>query len=653
MRIWSTQRKLLNKLRRRTDTLNPEVRASAVVGDPSPDMAESDSPARRSAEFLEFAQSAGGFGVFELNLATGLIKGTSLFFELIGLECRDMSLRREDWLASIHPEDLEGVVQALSEAVACGGGYETEYRTLTARGEIRWLAGRGQGLLGGEGYDSRAIGTITDITQSGGGVATFDFDLRRNTRICSDNFRELLGIPPATSLEDLNRALSRVHPDDFARVRSAPLETTVADPNYRCEYRVLLDNGAERWIGEKAKVSRSPVGEVERITGALIDISDLKRTKAALGSVEIRLERALRGTQDGLWEIDLLTNVAWYGLRFGELLGYSVEELGSSHEQFMTLIHPEDRERVALALDNHLEHRAVFDLEFRVRHKAGHYEWMRTRGQAERAADGTPLRLAGAMQLVTDRKHAEQASLDAKLAAEAANRAKSSRSEEHTSELQSPMNGVLGMSQILAETSLDNTQREYLDIIRGSAKALLSLINGVLDLSKIEADRLELENVEFDLIHMLYETVAATALQTAAKGIELIVTIEAEVPVMVRADPLRLRQVVLNLLGNAGKFTHEGHISVRVSNRIQPTERAPLTIACTDTRICTPAAHLHRVFKSFSQVDSSTTRHYGGAGLGLSIVKRLAELIGGEVGVRRECVKGSTFWVRIAADVLK
>jgi two-component system, sensor histidine kinase and response regulator len=671
MYSWSSH-KLLNKFRRRSDRPKTAPPTPQAVNAVAPVLADPDTSSRRSAEFLEFAQSAGGFGVFELNLGTGTIRGTSLFFELIGLECRDMSLSREEWLASIHPEDLEGVVDALSNAVASGGGYETEYRTLSANGEVRWLAGRGQVLLGGEGYDSRAIGTITDITerkeledklhyateslniaQTAAGVATFDFDFRRNSRFCSDNFRELLGIPPSTPLDDLNRALSRVHPDDFARVRGAPLETTPTDPYYRCEYRVLLDNGAERWIGEKAKVMRGPAGDVERITGALIDISDLKRTKAALGSVEIRLERALRGTQDGLWEIDLLTNVSWYGLRFNEILGYSVEELGSSHEQFVTLIHPEDRERVGMALDNHLEHRAVYDLEFRVRHKAGHYEWMRARGQAERAADGTPLRLAGAMQLVTDRKLAEQASLDAKLAAEAANRAKSSFLANLSHEIRTPMNGVLGMSQILGETPLDATQREYLDIIRGSAKALLSLINGVLDLSKIEADRLELENVEFDLIHLLYETVAATALQTAAKGIELIVTIEAEVPVMVRADPVRLRQVVLNLLGNAVKFTHEGHITLKVANQLGANNRSSLTIDVTDTGIGIPADRLDRLFKSFSQVDSSTTRHYGGTGLGLSIVKRLAELMRGEVGVRSEVGQGSTFWVRVELDAVK
>jgi two-component system, sensor histidine kinase and response regulator len=628
-------------------------------------------PAGGSAEFLEFAQAAGGFGVFELNVATGKIKGTSLFFELIGLECRDMTLTREEWLASIHPEDLEGVVQALSSAVATCSGYSTEYRTLSDAGQIRWLAGRGQVLMGGDPSATRAIGTITDITerkrledqlhhateslniaQTAAGVATFDFDFRRNSRICSDNFRELLGIPATTKLDDLNGLLAKVHPDDFAIVRSAPLETTAQSPSYHCEYRLLLDDGGERWIGEKARVSRGRTGDIDRIIGAIVDISDLKRTKAELGSVELRLERALRGMQDGLWEVDLLTNISWYGDGFADLLGYTVEELTNSRDHFMSLIHPDDIERVRLNLTNHLKHRTVYDVEGRVKHKAGHYEWIRARGQAERAADGTPLRLAGGMQLITERKQAEQATLDAKLAAEAANRAKSSFLANLSHEIRTPMNGVIGMAQILAETALDNTQREYLDIIRGSAKALLSLLNDVLDLSKIEADRLELENVEFDLIHLLYETVAATALQTAAKGIELIVTIDADVPVQVRADPGRLRQVILNLIGNAVKFTHEGHITLSASARVE-VDRAALTIEVTDTGIGIPPDRLDRLFKSFSQIDSSTTRHYGGTGLGLSIVKRLAELMGGEVGVRSEVGQGSTFWVRVEIDVAK
>jgi two-component system, sensor histidine kinase and response regulator len=665
MRSWSTRSKLLDQTKTRSPTQCLPGPAAAAVGAANRSLSET------SGEFLEFAQAAGGFGVFELSVGTGSIKGTSLFFELIGLECRDLSLTREEWLACVHPEDLEGVVLALSDAIATGSGYETEYRTLTERGEIRWLAGRGQVLLGTEAQDSRVIGTITDITlrkeledklsyateslniaQAAAGVATFDFDFRCNSRICSDNFRELMGLPLATRLDDLNRTLANVHPDDFARVRAAPLHTTRDDPSYRCEYRVLVE-GEERWIGERAKVSRGPSGEIERITGALVDISDLKRTEAALGSVEMRLERALRGSQDGLWEIDLMTNTNWYGDGFSELLGYTREDLPTAREEFLRLVHPEDVERLQASVTSHLEHRTAHDLEFRLRHKAGHYEWIRGRGQAERAADGTPLRVAGAMQIITDRKLAEQASLDAKLAAEAANRAKSSFMANLSHEIRTPMNGVIGMAEILAETKLDSAQREYLDIIRASANALLSLINGVLDLSKIEAEMLELEIVDFDFVSLLYETVAATALQTAAKGIELIVTIEPDVPVKLRADPGRLRQVVLNLIGNAVKFTHEGHITLHTSVRSQTNGRAALTIEVTDTGIGIPPDRLDRLFKTFSQIDSSTTRHYGGTGLGLSIVKRLAELMGGEVGVRSQVGQGSTFWVRVEIEVPK
>ena len=657
MSSWSLRSKLLAQLRahsaNRANSAQPQETGLASA---------------RSLEFLEFAQAAGGFGVFELNLRSGGIQGTPLFFELIGLpKGRELPLTRDVLLATVHPADFEAVVNTLSTAALSGGGYSHEYRTLLIDGTVRWLAGRGQ-VLAEPGVEPRVIGTLTDITerkelesklqdateslniaQQAAGVATFDFDYSGGRRICSDNLFALLAQPSDSSLDDLNKLLEKVHPEDFARVRSAPLQATAEEPDYLCEYRVVYEGG-ERWIGEKGRVVHTSSGEVARIVGALVDITDLKRTKAALDTIESRLERALRGTQDGLWEYDILTNRVWYGFRFADLLGYTLEELTPEPARYVDLIHPEDRDRVRAHMQAHFARQGPYDTEYRIRHKGGHYEWLRARGQAEWAADGTPLRLAGAAQLITHRKLAEQATVEAKLAAEAANRAKSSFLANLSHEIRTPMNGVIGMAQILAETPLDNTQREYLDIIRGSAKALLSLINGVLDLSKIEADRLDLEIVEFDVVHLVYETVAATALTTTAKGIELIVTVDAQVPVMIRSDPGRLRQMVLNLVGNAVKFTHEGHILLHV--RAAPTEegRVDLTIEVTDTGIGIPADRLDRLFRTFSQVDSSTTRHYGGTGLGLSIVKRLAELMGGEAGVRSEMGHGSTFWIRVKTD---
>jgi two-component system sensor histidine kinase/response regulator len=631
-----------------------------------------DTPLRRSSDFLELAQAAGGFGVFDLNLITGDICGTPLFFALIGQPSRELALTREEWVSSIHPEDLEAVVVELGAVIDSGSKYQSEFRTLLMSGEVRWLACRGEILKNADGQPARAIGTITDITerkrleeklsyateslniaQTAAGLATFDFNFGRNSRICSDNYHALLGIAPSAKLDDLDHLLSRVHPEDVARSRAAPLGTTPEEPSYACEYRVMLEGGGHRWIGEKATVIHDRYGKVARITGAIVDISDLKRAEAALDSAEARLERAVRGTQDGLWEIDMVTDTLWFGPHFEEMLGYRVGELTDSRESYRAMIHPEDRELVRVIVQNHLEHGAIYDVEYRAQHKDGHYEWLRSRAQSERAADGTPLRVAGSSQLITDRKLAELATLDAKLAAEAANRAKSNFLANVSHEIRTPMNGVIGMSQILAETSLDSTQREYVDIIRGSAKALLSLINDVLDLSKIEADRLELEHVEFDLRDVIYETVAAMALQSAVKGIELIVNVGIDVPVIARGDPGRLRQIVMNLMGNAIKFTHEGHVVLDATGAVDEHDRLTLRIEVTDTGIGIPADRLDRLFKTFTQIDSSTTRHYGGSGLGLSIVKRLAELMGGEVGVRSATGKGSSFWATVKMDAIK
>jgi PAS domain S-box-containing protein len=627
---------------------------------------ERETQLHRSTEFLRFTQYAGGFGIFDLDLASAQITGTPLFFELIGLKANGLPFTRHDWLATIHPEDFEPVIRALNGAIEVSGSFEAEYRTLMLDGAVRWLGARGEVSKDAEGFGARVIGTVTDITerkrlaeslrhkteslsiaQTAAGVATMDLNFHRRSWICSDNFHQLLSIPAAMQLNDLIGRLVCAHPEDVERIRRAPFETTREHPSYRCEYRVQTPDGAERWIAEKAEVTHGPAGEIMRITGALIDITDLKRTEAALTSTEKRLARTMLGTRDGVWEIDLKAGRLWFGPRFEELLGYANDELEHSVERFETMLHPDDRALARSAVEGHLLQDSACDVEVRVRHKRGHYEWVRLRGQVERDGAGDPIWLAGSMQLVTDRKLAEQSALDAKLVAEAANRAKSNFLANVSHEIRTPMNGVIGISQILSETELDDTQREYVDIIRGSAQSLLALINDVLDLSKIEADRLELEHVDYDLRDVVYDTASATALQAAAKGIELVVNIDADVPVLSRGDPVRVGQIIMNLIGNAVKFTHEGHVLLHISSQNAENGGAVLCIEVADTGIGIPPNRRDRLFKTFSQIDSSTTRHYGGTGLGLSIVKRLVELMGGEVGVESEVDRGSRFWIKL------
>ncbi len=439
------------------------------------------------------------------------------------------------------------------------------------------------------------------------------------------------------------------HGEHYSRLMRGDCSSIATEKHFRRK------DGTTAWANVTVSLFRDPSGAPAYTMSIVQDISEKKKAAQALRVANSLLNTAVRGSNVGIFEVDLQDGEYVGGrghfINVWEQLGHrppdSTLEPTAAVEStaWMSSVHPDDRARVLSEIDAQLsEPGNDYQVAYRARHLDGSERWMLSRGTITRDQGGKPIRVTGSRVDVTDLKQIENELRHAKEGAEAANRAKDEFLANVSHEIRTPMNAILGMTDLALDTQLTNDQRQILKTVKSAADNLLGLINDLLDFSKIEAGKLELDISEFSLRSALCDTLRALKLRAKAKGLQFACDVDAAVPDTLLGDAGRLRQVLLNLVGNAVKFTDTGEIALRVAAAdTQPGGDTVLHFSVADTGIGIPTEKQQKIFRAFEQEDTSTTRKYGGTGLGLTIAARLVELMGGAISVTSAPGKGSTF----------
>ena len=445
-----------------------------------------------------------------------------------------------------------------------------------------------------------------------------------------------------------------------------PLETLNRAAHEVAEGRLDVEIEV-RTRDEIADVARSFQTMIRNLRGYRDEVEEAKETLEAtvaqrtfelnerardLARTQERLGLALDGSNLALWDWDLRSGRVFLSDRWNVILGGTVRQSITTVERLAAITHPDDVPNVGLAVRQMVKGLIPqYHVEHRVRTHDGQWRWILSRGKVvERDGNGRAVRAIGTNSDITQRKREEDQLKLASSAAETANRSKSQFLANMSHEIRTPLNGVLGMTELLLDSGLTADQRELAETVERSGEHLLQIINDILDFSKIEAGKLELEHIVFNVRTVVAEMLDLFAEAVRRKGIGLTCEIAADVPDHVIGDPVRLKQVLANLVSNAIKFTHDGRVGVAATVMSREDLNVRLEFRVSDTGIGIPPDVQAHIFEAFSQADGSTTRRFGGTGLGLSIVRQLTRMMGGDVTLASEPGRGSTFRVEIVLD---
>ncbi len=622
---------------------------------------------------LSMAEQLAHIGNWRVDLADGQPVWSASLYAIAGRDPGTPPPPLAAFAQIYHPDDRPRLEATVADAIARGGRFDFEARLLRPDGAVRDVVVRG--MSQGEGASTGLFGVLIDVTER----RRAEDEVRRS-ELRYRGLAEALPLLVWTMRVGDGQAtyanaqfhtyygpigseraerLARNHPEDAAAMAAAWTRAVETGTGFSGQWRIRRHDGVYRWH----KLSLIPIrldsadGAVAEWLGTALDVDDIVTARLAVEEARGLLGIALDAAEAGTWDWDMRTGLATLSPESARMHG--LPETGASHAitaaQWTALLHPDDTTDVWNEIRRAVETATPYAAEFRVGDR-----WLYARGRTVLGPEGQPRRMVGLHLDITERKAAEAALRAATIDAEAA-RAEAERASEAKSEflaamsheIRTPLNGILGYADLLLEESaIQNEDRRRLELIQSSGAALLTVVNDILDFSKIEAGELVLDPVTFPLVSTVDATVSIVRGSALRSGLAIEARIDPALPAFVVGDPGRLRQVLLNLLNNAVKFTSEGAVTVSVDREgdgLAP-DGGPgdiVRFAVTDTGIGIAPAQQDRLFKRFSQVDGSISRRFGGTGLGLAISRHLVTLMGGEIGVESREGEGSTFWFRL------
>ena len=613
-----------------------------------------DAAIGEAEERLRLFQRIAGLGSWEWDLAGGKLACSEEACRIFGVPTGCGPQNYDAFLALLPAADRESVGASLEQALAGAGSYRVEHRVLRPDGSERCVCQAGELFRDGSGSPVRVVSVMRDITEAKEAENALFFEKRYRALIenlpqriflkdsnslylsCNSSFARELGLEPEqvfgkTDHDLFPAPLAQKRLQDDARVLAA------GEPVERDEMR----ERDHAWISKALIPLKDDSGKSYGLLGVLTDITSRKRAEEQLKESEVRFRTTFEQAAVGICHVTLGGALIRINRRFCDILSYSQDELlGFPLE---AIIYPEDlapeRDNVERLLAREIDN---FSMEMRQLRKDGSAVWVNLSMSLVRNPQGEPKYLVGVIEDVTAKREAEALRQERDLV-QASSRAMSQFLANMSHEIRTPLNAVIGLGRLVLQTELNAKQRDYLEKICSSSRSLLDIINDILDFSKIEAGRVELECTDFSLEEVLKTVSDMLAPKAREKGIGYRVRLSPGLPGVLVGDPLRLAQVLNNLIGNAVKFTEKGEVVVELRPVSRSAQGIAVRFTVRDTGVGLTSEQMEKIFIPFTQADSSTTRRYGGTGLGLSISSQLVDLMGGGLGVESVPGAGSSF----------